>query len=344
MVGSQLTLLGRNFLVPSDQNTVSMGSVSINQFLPFSNESTLSFTVPNLFASLPADVPVTVSNRNGTSTPPLTVHVTPLIVIPKGEVSVTNTTPDLGVIQTVDQHPQGYDFTFSVNPHTTVPETFDFSVVYANVAASSLAAWLAATSINPSGPQLIPIGSPLTVTVHVAVPTGATSADMALHVRSQHNDAELSMTSGPVKLVVGQQGEVSHPGVDFRLDPIFNPAPGDTARAAKIGGLDGYEVRFGTSGTIPVTVLFTNPATAAIYRFVVDLEPPGGVWSTSVLPTSGQETIPGMEPLAIKLTCSATGPDPAQRSLVVRAFKRDTTNTNDEWSAFRRFPIRGYSS
>jgi hypothetical protein len=339
-VGSQLTLLGRNFLIPSDQNTVSMGSVTINQFLPFSSETTLSFSVPNLFPSLPADVPVTVTNRNGTSIP-VTVRVTPLVQIPHGEVKVVDTTPNLGVIETVDTRPAGYNLTFTVSPHTTLAETYEFSVVYTNVTGASLAAW----QVTPSGPQVITNESPRTATVHVAVPTGATSVDMALHVRSLHNNTELSTSSDVVHLVIGQAPEVSHPGVTFTLEPVFNPAPSDTARAATINGLAGYEVKFNGSGTLPVTAHFDAPATAGLYRFTAQVEQTGGLWSNpTVAPAQNAEVVPGEENLAVQVSSTTAGPDPAIRNLVVRATKRNAANTADEFTSFRRFPIRGYAS
>jgi hypothetical protein len=345
MVGSQLTLFGRNFLLPAELNTVQIGDVTIDQFLPFSDQTTLSFSVPNLFTQLPADLPVLVRNRNGSSTP-LLVRVTPLIVVPEGEVTIRNTTPDLGPIETVDTRPAGYDLTFSVEPHTLPPtETYEFSVVPTNILSSSLAAWLAGIKVTPAGRQSVTSGKSLTVNVHLAVPSGATSADLALHVRSVNNDAGLSRTAPPVGLVVGEAPEPTHPGVDFDLVPA-NPTAGDTARSTVIDSLDGYEIRVGTSGTIGVTVNFSAPADTGQYRFEAEIKNPGALWTVgTVLPTDAGEVVPGLETIAVPVSRSASDPAPAsdKRMLVIRVHRRNATNTGNVWTAALRLPIRGYA-
>src|SRR3954470_8252713 len=56
---SQLTLIGDKFLVPSDQNTVTMdGAFPIQQFLESSDGQHLVIQVPNVFANLPRLIPV----------------------------------------------------------------------------------------------------------------------------------------------------------------------------------------------------------------------------------------------------------------------------------------------
>src|SRR5688500_14845798 len=59
-VGSRLTLLGRNFIQPADQNTVTLGAASIRAFLSGSDDEHLIFQIPDSFGGLEQNVQVAV--------------------------------------------------------------------------------------------------------------------------------------------------------------------------------------------------------------------------------------------------------------------------------------------
>src|SRR5215207_6866153 len=76
-VGSLLTLIGRNFVVPTSGNTVEIGGAEVTGFLSGSNDQQLIFQVPSTLSNLPQQLAVRVRNRNGRSNA-LQVRVTPV--------------------------------------------------------------------------------------------------------------------------------------------------------------------------------------------------------------------------------------------------------------------------
>ncbi|MGV9386418.1 IPT/TIG domain-containing protein [Nonomuraea sp. NPDC003707] len=65
--GSELRLLGRNFLIPANDNKVEIDGVSVGDLQFGSNENMLIFVVPPNLTSVPKDAVVTVTNRNGSA-------------------------------------------------------------------------------------------------------------------------------------------------------------------------------------------------------------------------------------------------------------------------------------
>jgi hypothetical protein len=176
-VGTQMTVSGVNFLVPAQQNTVTLGGASITQFFASSTDTELIFMLPNALPGvvLPAFLPLQVHNRNGDSNA-LTVRVVPAGVIPQGTSSITNRTGALGMIAAGAT----YTLQYQISSVTDIPENYLLSPVFSDVQGSTEAAWKAGATVLPAGPQLIARGSPLAATLSVAVPADAQSATVGL--------------------------------------------------------------------------------------------------------------------------------------------------------------------
>lgn len=340
VVGSRLTLLGRNFLDPWNLNIAIFQSgtqvISINQFLPESTTTSLVFSLPsNQFSELPSNMTVSVSNRNGTSAS-LPIRVLPLVVIPQGQVGIPPPIVPGGII-TVGS---SYVYQFSVASETTVPEMYDFSAVYTNVNGATLEAWQNATQISPTGLQRIAPGQPLIVRIMVTIPPGAASVNLALHVRSLNNDAVLTRSSVPVFIKIGQEQEPNDPRTTITLSDALSSNDSNTKNEI-IDNLDGAEIHYGLTGRIRVTAHFT---VAGRYRYDAQIENAGDLWSidTSKITPPSNETVGSQQIIIVPVHCQVNSASSEQRFMRIYAYHRNLTDTADDFYSFIRFPIRGF--
>lgn len=340
VVGSRLTLTGRNFLDPWNLNLAifrnGAQTVTINQFLPESTPTSLVFSLPtNQFSGLPANMTVLVSNTNGNSAS-LPIRVLPLVVIPEGQVEIPPPILPVGSINVGSS----FVYQFSVASETNVPEMYEFSAIYNNVNGATLDAWRNSTQISPTGFQQIARGQPLTVRVTVTIPQGARSVDLALHVRSLNNDAVLTRSSDPVQIVVGQAQAPNDPRTTFELSQILGFFDANTQNAT-IDNLNGAEIRYGQTGRIRVTARFTAPGR---YRYDAQIENAGGLWSinTAQITAASDETAGSEQIVIIPVNCLVNNASSEQRFIRIYAHHRNQANTDDDFASFIRLPIRGF--
>ena len=332
-VRTELRIFGRNFLVPSNQNTVTLDGRSITQFAEGSNDTTLIVHMPSDFANLPRDFALTVQNRNGTS-PPIVLRLVPEAEIPRGRMVVTNVTRSLGQINVG----QTYTFLFELNSQTDIPETYELEPRYDNAVGASASVWFAATQLlGAAGRQVrLTPNQPLTLGVNVTVPANAQRVDLALLATSLHN-AELTASSTSIPIVIGQTGPVSDPSTTFTLDDY---GPAANARKSIIGGAEGVEIVYGSSEDVSVEAHFTVSAT---YRYEASIENAGTLWGVDPpIPAQSVETAPDAQTVIARVTCRATQPSAEQRYMVFRAIRLKNDGTDDVTS-FIRFPIRGFT-
>lgn len=339
-VNSRLTLIGRNFLRPSDQNTVTLGGVPINQFDTDSDESNLIFTVPNVFSGLPRSVPATVRNQFGESAE-LQVGLLPVAVTQGGQVVIFDQTAPLGEIVIGNT----YDLSWMVDSQTVLPVTYNFSLVFSNVVGASVAAWQADSPITPSGAREIRRGTPQLVTARVKVPTGATSAQLALKAESA--DRAFSRTSDSLDFTVGQTTVVSDSRALLTVVteiPPFDDVGTNPVRNATINGASGVEVRFGATGKVPINLhVGSDPSAAGTYRFTATVEDPAGLWTGGpVTPAESGRTAPSDRQIDATIQNSDAGNSTTVKFMVVSAIHRTEAGTED-FTSFVRFPIRGFA-
>jgi hypothetical protein len=342
-VNSPLTLIGRNFLLPSNLNTVWLNNIPINQFAASSDGQNLTFTVPDIFSPLPQTLTVFVQDQYGPSTS-LQVQILPHAQTQGGQVVVFNQTPSLG--QIIIGHP--YDLSWLVDSQTALPVTYNLSLVFTDIVGASLAAWQANAQITPSGSRQISRGHPLPVAATITVPAGATSVNIAL--KAEATDHSFSQTSDAIGLLVGSTPVVSDPRALLTLldIPPFDPATGaaNTVRAATINGVSGVEVQFGASGQIPINLHVTSDTTAAgtyVYSGVV--EDDASLWLVGdAVPAQSGQTAPSDREVDVTIQNTDTSNSSAIKYLVVSASHRPTGSTTTDFVSFVRFPIRGYTA
>jgi hypothetical protein len=336
-VGSRLTVLGRNFLVPADQNTVTLGNAAIEDFLSGSDDEHLVFQIPNAFSGLPQTLQLMVVNRNGTSVP-LNVRV------------LSQQTPQGGMVVFRPQTPAGQtpevgeqiEFEWDVDSQTTVPERYLLRPLFTNAVGADDDAWQAAATVEPSGVTRITRGNPVRTTISVVVPAGAESVDVALEAVAQDH-ADLTRTSDAMPVEIGTVLDPSNSATTMTLRPLtpldeagqLNPA-----RAATIGTLSGIEVQFGRRAYLQVNAHFQ---VAGRYRFSVEVENGSGRWTTDLSPQTGTRNANSTSQLDVGVSNTETAPGGGRRFLTVRAVKRNDANNADEFVSYVRFPVRGYT-
>lgn len=216
------------------------------------------------------------------------------------------------------------------------------SAVYANAVGASQPLWAQSTTVAPAL-ATITRGQPVRVGITVVVPAGATSVDVALKATAQGH-AELTRTSGPVQLDIGQPIPVSDPRTSMTLkDPPpltdANPPVANPARRATINETSGIEVQRGQEGLLFVTANFTVEGQ---YAFSTQVEQGGAAWEVRVQPTAAARAPGTSNQLAVHVRNTETAPGPT-RFMVVRAAKRNAAGTADEFVSFTRFPVRGFA-
>jgi hypothetical protein len=341
-VNSLLTLKGRNFLRPSELNTVMLGEVPINRFADNSDDRNLVFTIPDVFSSLPRSVPIFIHHEFGDSTS-MEIRLLPRTPTQGGQVIVFNQTPPLPEINVGSS----YNFSWLVDSQTILPARYRFSVVFTNVIGASLTLWQEGTEITPSGPREITAGHPLTVNARVTVPTGATSVDIALKVEA--TDRFTSRTSDSISLVVGRPPVLSDPRALLTIAeiPPFDPNTGDpnTLRSAQIDGVDGIEVQFGQTGQIPINIHVTDDGTAeGTYTYSALIEDGARLWNAGpIVPVTNALRAPDDATISVQIQNTDTRNTSDIKFLIVKAAHRPVRAAADDFTSFIRFPIRGYT-
>jgi hypothetical protein len=336
-VRSELRLIGRNFLVPSHLNTVTIDGLSLTSFLAGSSDTQLIFDIPPTFTGLPKNVTVTVTNRNGSAR--TTIRLLPEVEVPLGKLVITDQTPDLGEAVQVGH---SYLFQFLLDSQTTIPETYTVQPVFTNANGAQASAWRSGTALIGGTQVRITPQDPVTIGARVTVPAGAVSVDFAMAAEAQNStDPSLNVTSSVRSLVIGQSQAVSDPRVKLQLaqigpfDPQGNPAQ---MRNALIDGQQGVEVRFGQSGQLPVDVF--DIQVQGTYRYEATIENAGTMWTfANPNPPETQEGAGGSQQVTVAVTCNATAPE--RRFMVVRA-QRLKADGSVDFTSFVRFPIQGF--
>jgi len=339
-VNSLLTLIGRNFLIPPQNNTVILDGVPIQSFAA-SDDKNLRFTIPDVFSTLPRTVSVFVRNAFGDSSQ-LQIRLLPRPPQQGGDVVVFNQTKPLGKIVIG----QTYNLAWLVDSQTLLPATYNLTVVLSNVVGAPPNLWQSGIQLTPVGPIQIAPGKPLAVAAKVTVPAGATSVEIAL--KAESTDLQFSQSSPVLSLTVDAVPDVSDPRVLLTLDdipPLDSGGNPNTVRAATINGINGAEVKFGASGQIPVAMHVTaDPTAAGTYNYTVEIENAAALWSspgTATPATSGQ-VAPSDKTIQAGVRNTDTGNSTAVTFLVVKALHQTAGGVQD-FTSFMRIPIRGFA-
>jgi hypothetical protein len=345
-IGTLLNINGRNFS-PLSLTRVELGGVTIDQFGIGASPTSLPFQIPNRFPQLPLSTTVTVRTPQGPS------NVVPIKLVAAGPLQAGEVfTDDLNTTSqgniTIGKT---YTYQWRVRSETLEPDEYDFSATYTGVdPASTQAAWEANTALNVAR-QKIAAGAPVTVIVTVTVPAGASKANLVFTAKST-TDAKRLRSANAIALVVGSTSPVSSGQIDVVVekptpaDPVTSVFPNPVTMATGPDGAPIIQVKHGASGWIPVLMTFKDSALGR-YRFSASIEDAGSPvrWQTSTTEPQLFDTLAGgtktKEVLYdISNTGSAASPPP-DTFMVVKAARRKSGDTADDYVSFSRFRIRG---
>jgi hypothetical protein len=336
----RLTVNGRNFPAAPGPGSVDFEGVFITHFISAS-PNRLEFEVtPGISGTLPREVTMTI--RNGQRSGTARVRVQPEVIVPRGEMFVTDVTPNLGTIVVGT----AYTYVFDLDSQTIPDETYRLEALFTDAAGTATADdWHRNTTLpsNAGGIRCGPTRKER-VNVVVRVPTGAQSVNFALRAVSLNNPSGLTRTSGVIAIRVGSTADVNDPRTTLSID-ILGPLA--SARNATIDGQQGIEVAYGATENISVTARFQQ---AGAYTYSAEIESPDeAIWTPTrpvPVPPQSNEVAGGEENIAFALTLRMAAPasgglHPEKRFLIVRA-KRTNTDSVGVFTSFLRFPIQGF--
>jgi len=357
-VGATLTVIGRNFNMPPDTNTVKIAGFPIERFQD-SPDGELVFGIPPIdIQGEKLDTTVTVTTERGSDSEPVTLL--PRLIIPEGFVSFAqdDANKDLPAISAGST----YDIGFIVNSQTDVDESYVMTYFYTDALGGVTAQqWTDATVLrtaqgDPIGetPLKLPAFQPVKVVAHVSVPGGATanttSVNLTVRARSINNDTGLSKSSDPLPIIIGQKLPFNDPRVDWVNEVPTQPT--ETNKARRFIDEDGkeyVEVPFGRAGLMLLRATFK---TAGNFSYTVTMSPANnGVWQgVQPRPASSPNKKTGEnEPIGLILKLLATA-DPQHsetRTLTVKATRTppdDAPVTDTEtFTSWTTISIRGYT-
>jgi hypothetical protein len=271
-VGDTLTVTGQN-LGPIASTVVTLGTATVTQFNPGSGNNVLIFTIPTIFASdQGTPVLLTVSTPNGSASGSITIYPAQPST-PNGTLLVALVQSPSGTIAAN----QSYTFVFSVTATLNMQETF-------NVSPSVDAGWPAIYVDNAGNPVLpsqvtMSAGSSAQPSV-VSIPVKVTlpqspgpSGQLQLTITSQRNPAQLTKTSAPFTLTVGQGGPI--------VSPDIKPSIGFQGTNQNYDGTS-VLVPVGSQIAVPFSILLVNPGTYTITIPPVQNDP-NKLWTVKLL-------------------------------------------------------------
>ncbi|MDJ0642089.1 MAG: IPT/TIG domain-containing protein [Erythrobacter sp.] len=210
-INTLVTLTGINFNREFRNNTVRIGDVVIRNFRR-GDEFSLAFNVPNEFASLPADLMVTLET-DGLVSNSVPIRLVEDIPVQGGQFDITTVdTPD-GVMQPG----QTIVIAWEIAAATLIDDNLTLALSVDNADGATEAEWQAQTRFSPPSPLSISPGRTVTVAATITVPANAVSADLRLVTTRQDGDTDTPLA--PVGWRAGQTLEVSSPNasLDFAL-------------------------------------------------------------------------------------------------------------------------------
>ncbi|MEQ1537960.1 MAG: IPT/TIG domain-containing protein [Sphingorhabdus sp.] len=247
---SILTITGTGFNHEPNRNIVKLGSRTITEFREGSNESSLSFTVPDVFSDLPKQVDAAVETGGRLSnTFPVNLVAAPRQQIGNFDVAAVS-------------NPSGtmfggaaLSFEWDVFADTALNDELRFELDVANAAGATANQWKAILSFTPAAPAPINVGQTVRVRMDVTAPASATTADVSLRVKGI--DDQATGSSQTIHWIAGQPLVVSSPLADFDFTvPAATGAPTDPVQTLTpliVGGTSfpkGLRVRAGQNGII----------------------------------------------------------------------------------------------
>jgi len=341
-VNGTLVVTGRNFNPIRNLNNVLIGEVEITQFRADSSPTHLIFPVPDLFAALPATLPVRVSTEGRTSNA-LPLTVTKPDQIQAGQFAFGAGQAPGGVISVGAEVP----ITWSVQALTLFPDNITLSLVVGSANGADANAWLADLTFDPASPMPILPGQTKSVQATVKVPAGAVSANLSLRVASQ--DGNVVNVSDPVTISVGDEIEVSDPRIDITFQiPAFGSG-GMVTGTVMIDGApgEGILVKKGQNGKLKFHALDkrTSGSAGATFGITAEVLAPANQLTVGTGPNpaasgAGAIAVGGDFPFDLPLSAPAGATTGATARLKITCNQTRTAGGLTPYTSFKIIPLK----
>lgn len=256
---TEMTVVGRNFDVPTRFNTVLVGDEQIKEFNPGTDDSHLVFGVPDI-GPVRTRVDVVVRNKYGDASDK--IFIDPPLVQPKGELGIGEDTSLISEAITIGKT---YTYLFKITSETDIGETYRLRAGFTDTVGASELDWLNNTNPRDQTLPFEPFKERI-VPIQIKVPTGAQKATLILRITSVNSSADplLNRTSTPLKIEVGEKPEVNDPRVTFSKPEVSGNGhlDGDIV-VSPLGGKTRLKVsaHFEKKGTYKITPSFDPDAT-----------------------------------------------------------------------------------
>lgn len=336
----KFTVVGRNFNPDPRLNLVRIGDVEINQFRADSTPTRLSFALPDMFASLPATLPVRVVTAGRTSNA-VNVTVNEMSKAQKGNFVIGAAIVPAGNVTA------GADLAISwpVQAVTLFEDVVNLSLVVAQPNGATASAWLSTLALQPGATMPITPAQTKTVAATMKVPAGATSVQLALQVVSQ--DKLVKNISDPVTVTIGQAIEASDPRIEFAFRVPSLGGGGLKEGPVEVGGgtLAGIHAKAGgAAGKLIFTATDKRTAgqTPADFTFNAQFDgPSNGLVLGALVPTSSAGVPAGQDvSFDLPLSAPAGATVGATAKLKVTCNQTKTTGGLSTYKAFRTIHVK----
>lgn len=305
-IGDTVTILGRNFGVPSS-NSINIDGTSVAQILAGSNDSQLIVTIPNLQGIPQAGKFVTLAVANPKGSASLTfLLLQGQSVIPTGTLQVNLSPKPVSPADAVIAAGKPYTFTFTVTAITSMDETY-------TVVPAVQPGWTAVlvdgggNVISPAEVRIAkgdpPNGTSQDILIRVSSPVGAangTASSLTVTVTAKHNSTVTNVGSTPTPITVNSPPPGGQDQVVVSFDSVFSPGSGNAA-AVKIPPTNA-QVRVDFKANIKDT------GSAVTYNIAApQIQPASALWTVQ-LKSPAQITHTGSQLFSVALSAQPTAP------------------------------------
>lgn len=291
LTNTTMSILGTGFDVEPNRNVVQLGEAIITQFQAGSNETRLTFSVPDLFSGLPKSVNAFVET-GGKRSNAFAVNLAQAPRTQTGDFDISI----FSAPTVVHAGNQLLSFQFDVTADTGLDDEMRYQLDVTNAQGANQAAWRSTVSFSPQAPHPVDPGDIVRVTMTVTAPASATSADLVFKVLGI--DDQAVGVSQVLSWAIGSTFTPSSPlaRLDFTIAGINQPFT--VVEDVTVNGVQydkGIEVKRGTNAVLNFTLFdertgHASQGTSADYNYTTEIAPSTSGWTIMNTPTPAQHT------------------------------------------------------
>lgn len=296
-----VSIIGNNFNAEPRRNTILFGDQRITP-LRQGSDTSLSFLVPFELEGLPRNIDLAIENE-GLRSNTLSIRVIERDFAQSGDFDIGPVDAPSGVMIAG----QSLTLSWPVTADTALPDEVTFSLLVGSPQGASAADWQANVRFDPASPASFAVGQTRTVSATIAVPAGATRADLSLAVSGQEGIAT-GTSQPPVAWRAGETLEVSSASATLVIEQVSRVFLRDQAMIIGGSQFDGVRVPRGAGGLILLELRNGNDFTAAgQFTLTAAVDSNAGDWSIAApIPASVPSLLPGGD-IGIRVDVTNTG-------------------------------------